>query len=360
MNFEIPSAVRELGFDAWFEQRLDPALSAHSLARVVSVHKNSWTVTQGQAACPAELTGKLLYATESAADLPTTGDWVYVDFYDDDTHAIVHEVMPRRSLLKRKIAGKRVDVQLIAANVDTAFLVQAVDANFNLRRLERYLVMVGESGAQAVILLSKADLATDAELTQITDSARAIAAEAQVLPISTQSGLNMAELESLLASGRSYCLLGSSGVGKTTLLNHFVGHSQFATKAVDGDSKGRHTTTSRELIRLPGGALLIDTPGMRELGSLGVEAGIEESFADITDLASRCEYSNCNHAEEPGCAVQAAIEAGELDSGRYRNYLKIQRESAFNEMSYQQKRSRDKRFGKLIKSALKDKGARRG
>lgn len=357
---DISDELRSLGFDAWFEDRLDPGLAGHGLARVLAVHKNSWTVTQGQIECPAELTGKLLYATESAEDLPTTGDWVYVDFYDDDSHAIVHQVVPRKSLLKRKIAGKRVDVQLIAANVDTAFLIQAVDANFNLRRLERYLVMVSESGAQAVVLLSKADLASAEELAKITDSARSVAADVTVLPISTQSGLNMFELEALLLSGHSYCLLGSSGVGKTTLLNHFVGHAQFATKAVDGASKGRHTTTSRELIRLLGGALLIDTPGMRELGSLGVEAGLEDSFADVVDLAQRCEFTDCSHERERGCAVQAAIEAGELDSDRYRNYLKIQRETAFNDMSYQEKRGRDKRFGKLIKSALKDKGQRRG
>jgi ribosome biogenesis GTPase len=354
---EITEKLESLGYSAWFRANTDAdRLPGHQLARVVSVHKDNYMVTNGTDEALAELTGRLSYSATSAADLPTIGDWVYVDFYDANRHAIIHAVVSRKTLIQRKTSGKAIDFQPIAANVDVAFIVQSLDYNFNLRRLERYLVMINESNVTAIILLSKCDLKTEEELGNIVESVVKIAADTRVIAFSNESGANLGTIKNLLLEGHTYCLLGSSGVGKTTLVNGFLGDLRFETKAVSKkDSKGRHTTTSRELVHLPGGALLIDTPGMRELGNLSVDGGIDQTFAEIVELAMGCKFSNCKHIKEKGCAILAAIEDGLLTEQRYQNYIKMKNESAFNEMSYFEKRQKDKNFGKLIKSTINNK-----
>jgi len=349
--------LNSIGYNDWFTSRADDEkISAHGVARVVSVHKDSYTVTKGGEVIFAELSGNLLYTTESASDLPTTGDWVYADFYDDDSHAIIYGVFPRKTLLKRKAAGKLVDFQLIAANIDVAFIIQSLNDNFNLRRLERYLVMVNESGIEPVILLSKCDLISKDELDVIKQKIFSIAPQTSVISFSNLSHENIDLISNLLESGSTYCLLGSSGVGKTTLLNSIVGNDVFQTKSVSKiQSKGRHTTTSRQLVRLDSGAMIIDTPGMRELGSLSVDDGLDETFSEILSLSQSCKFANCSHTNEKGCAILTAIEAGDLSEQRYRNYLKIKKESDFNQMSYSDKRKKDKNFGKLIKETMKNK-----
>jgi len=349
--------LESLGFSDWFKQRVDAEMSAqHDVARVVSVHRDRYTITKGAAEVPAEISGHLSYSTGSVEQLPTTGDWVYADFYDDDSHAIIHQVFPRKSLLKRKTAGRLVDYQLIAANIDVAFIIQSVDFNFNLRRMERYLVMVYESGVTPVILLSKCDLVSAQELDQIRHSVLTIAPAVELYALSSLNGEGMQAIKDSLLPARSYCLLGSSGVGKTTLLNAIIGSEVFETQAVSRkQNKGRHTTTSRELIQLENGAMFVDTPGMRELGNLAVESGIDETFSEIVELSRLCKFNNCSHTSEKGCAILAAIDAGELSEKRYKNYLRMKNESAFNEMSYHQKRQKDKDFGKLIKATLKNK-----
>ena len=346
-----------IGYSDWFESRVDDEkVAAHDVARVVSVHKDSYTVTKGGEEIFAELSGNLLYCTESASDLPTTGDWVYADFYDDDTHAIIHDVFPRKTLLKRKTAGKLVDYQLIAANIDVAFIIQSLNDNFNLRRLERYLVMVNESGIEPVILLSKCDLMPKEKVNEIKKKVLGVAPKTTVMAFSNLNQDNVDSIISLLKSKFSYCLLGSSGVGKTSLLNTIIGNDKFETQPVSKiQSKGRHTTTSRQLVRLESGAMIIDTPGMRELGSMSVDDGLEETFSEILELSQSCKFSNCSHTNEKGCAILAAIKAGDLSEHRYENYLKMKKESEFNQMSYIEKRKKDKRFGKLIKSTIKNK-----
>lgn len=328
----------------------------HDLARVVSVHKDSYVVTKGTGEVFAELSGSMLYTANSSLDMPTTGDWVYADFFDDNTHSIIHEVLPRKTLLKRKSAGKLVDFQLIAANIDVAFIIQSVDYNLNLRRLERYLVMVNESEITPVILLSKCDLISSDKLEEIKVSILNIAPQTSVLAFSNVSEENIETIKNLLLPEHTYCLLGSSGVGKTTLLNSILGSDEFETQSVSKkDSKGRHTTTSRELIQLENGALIIDTPGMRELGNLSINTGLEETFSEILELAQHCKFGNCSHTNEKGCAILITIEEGELPEQRYKNYLKMKKESAFNELSYSEKRQKDKAFGTLIKTTLKSK-----
>ena len=351
------SDLKSIGYSDWFNSRVDDEkIAAHAVARVGSVHKDSYTVTKGGEDIFAELSGNLLYTTESASDLPTTGDWVYADFYDDDTHAIIYGVFPRKTLLKRKTAGKRVDFQLIAANIDVAFIIQSLNDNFNLRRLERYLVMVNESGIEPVILLSKCDLIPRNEVNEIKQQVLAIAPQTTVMEFSNLNRDNIDSIISLLKCELTYCLLGSSGVGKTTLLNSIIGNDQFETRSVSKiQSKGRHTTTSRQLVRLANGAMIIDTPGMRELGSMFVDDGLDETFSEILELSQTCKFVNCTHSNEKGCAILAAIKAGDLSEQRYQNYLKMKKESEFNQMSYLEKRKKDRDFGKLIKSTMKNK-----
>lgn len=349
--------LESIGFNDWLRSQVDTEKTAiHELARVVSVHRDSYTITKGQGDVFAELAGNLYYTADSPSDLPTTGDWVYASFYDDESHAIIHGVLPRKTVLQRKTSGKLVDIQLIAANIDVAFIMQSLDSNLNLRRLERYLVMINESGITPVILLSKCDLMEETEVENIKKQIAAIAPQTTILAFSNLSGDNIDAITSTFVRGHTYCLLGSSGVGKTTLLNSILGSDQFATRAVnEKHSKGRHTTTSRELIQLENGALIIDTPGMRELGNISVDAGLDETFSDVLELTRQCKFSNCSHSNEKGCAILAAIESGELAENRFRNYLKMINESAFNDMSYYEKRQKDKDFGKMIKATLKNK-----
>ena len=351
------SELEVIGYSDWFKSRVDEAkIAIHGVARVVSVHKNSFTVTKGEEEVFAELSGNLLYGTEFSSELPTTGDWVYADFFDDDSHAIIHGVFPRKTLLKRKTAGKQVDLQLIAANIDVAFIIQSLNENFNLRRMERYLVMVNAGEIEPVILLSKCDLISNEEINEIKKKVLNIAPQSTVIEFSNLSRENIDSIIGLLKCGYTYCLLGSSGVGKTTLLNRIIGEEKFETKAVSKiQSKGRHTTTSRQLIRLENGAMIIDTPGMRELGSMSMDDGLEETFSEILNLSHSCKFSDCSHTNEKGCAILAAIAAGDLSEQRYQNYLKMKKESEYNRMSYLEKRRKDKSFGKMVKSVMKDK-----
>ncbi len=352
--------LKNLGFGDWFRNHADIGkTNVHEIARVLAVYKDSCLITKGDGEVIAECSGNMLYLADSPLDLPTTGDWIYADFYDEDSHAIIHGVLPRRTLLKRKAAGKPVDFQLIAANIDVAFIMQSADDNFNLRRLERYLVMVNENGITPFILLSKCDLVSNEQAEQIKNTIFSIAPHTSVLAFSNLSRENIAVIRSSLAPGKTYCLLGSSGVGKTTLLNNIIGSEQFETQAVSKkQSKGRHTTTSRELVQLDNGASLIDTPGMRELGNMSIDAGIDETFSEIVELAEHCQFRDCSHANEKGCAILAAITVGELDEQRYKNYVKMKNESAFHYMSYSEKRKKDKAFGKMVKSVMKSKKKR--
>jgi len=351
------SNLESIGYSDWFKNRVDDEkISSHYVARIVSVHKDSYTLTKGGEEIFAELSGNLLYSAESAIDLPTSGDWVYADFYDDDTHAIIYGVFPRKTLLKRKTPGRKVDFQLVAANIDVAFIIQSLNENFNLRRLERYLVMVNEGRIEPIILLSKCDLMSKEEISKIKEKVLYISPHTIVLEFSNLSRENIYSIINLLKSGFTYCLLGSSGIGKTSLLNSIIGNEEFETQSVSNiQSKGRHTTTTRQLVQLESGAMIIDTPGMRELGGISVDDGLDDTFSEILEVSQRCKFSNCSHTGEKGCAVLSAIETGELSEQRYQNYLKMKKESEFNQASYFEKRNRDKSFGKMVKSVMKNK-----
>jgi ribosome biogenesis GTPase len=354
---KVSHNIEKLGFDKWFLDNIDPeSLDELEIARVVAVHKDSYTINNGENDILAELLGKILYSAASPIDYPTVGDWVLANFYDEKTFAIIHEILPRKSLLKRKTPGKKIDFQLIAANIDIAFIMQSLDENFNLRRLERYLVMVNESGIRPIALLSKSDLLTSKDIADRIGEIKKIMPSLHVQSFSNKNESGLKKVKALLNPGRTYCLLGSSGVGKTTLLNNLIGESKFLTKTVrEKDSKGRHATTYRQLIRLDCGAMLVDTPGMREIGNFSIKLGMDETFCEIIALAEKCHFNDCTHVNEKGCAVLNAVKNGQLSEKRYQNYLKMNRESVYNEMSYFEKRQKDKQFGKFCKSVMKHK-----
>ena len=344
------------------ELGLDSELAAQArcgagqrLARVTAVDRGRYVVRDELGEVPAELTGKFLHNAASSVDMPCVGDWVGAEYHDAASHASIHDVVPRRSFLRRKSPGRNIDFQMIAANIDVAFVVQSCHFDFNVRRLERYLVMVNEGQIEPVLLLTKTDLVSKAELERMIADIRAAGISARIVTLSNVTGEGVEQVKEIMAPGKTYCLLGSSGVGKTTLINQLLGKDALETGAVSGTGEGRHTTTRRHLVALDNGALLIDMPGMRELGIMTAGEGLGDSFAAVDELASRCRFADCSHANEPGCAIRKAIESGELDAEHYRSYLKLKAESDFNEMSYVDKRKKDKAFGKMVKTVLKGK-----
>ncbi len=347
--------LSDLGFDSWFQQKLEgrkrPELD---VARITRVDRERYLVRNEQNELQAEPTGKLLFSVDSSQDLPCVGDWALVQYYNDGTLAIIHDLLPRRSFLRRKMAGKKVDYQMIASNIDVAFIMQSCDHNFNIRRMERYLVMVNDGRIEPVILLTKTDLISAEDLEKRLAEIRQTRISARVMAISNTTGNGLQILRQALQQGKTYCLLGSSGVGKTTLLNHLLGHEEFKTNAVrEKDGRGRHTTTRRQLTVVDNGALLIDTPGMRELGVMDVGSSIDESFSDIYELSATCRFKDCRHTLETGCAVLHAVKNGTLADERYRSYMKLMKESEFYQMSYAEKRKKEKQFGRMVNVAMK-------
>jgi ribosome biogenesis GTPase len=317
------------GWNAYFEAFWSVGEWKNAVpARVIAQQRKFWRVAGDFDECWAEANGKLRLAADEGADWPAVGDWVVVEVHAADTTAVIQEVLPRRSKFVRKTAGKKMEEQVIAANVDTALLVSALDSDFNPRRVERYLAQCWESGARPVIVLNKAD-ACEESREKAADMER-VAVGAVVCIVSARTGQGFGELEEFLRPGQTLVLLGSSGVGKSTIANRLLGETVQEVQPVrKSDSKGRHTTTARELFALPGGALLMDTPGLREMQLWDAQDGVAQTFADIDTLATQCRFVDCRHEGEPGCAVLAAVSSGVLDEGRLENRRKLLREQEF-------------------------------
>ncbi|NHQ60766.1 ribosome small subunit-dependent GTPase A [Chlorobium sp. BLA1] len=346
--------LSELGFDEWFQAHIDDLPpGGKEIARVTAVDRNSFIIRSEHGEVPAELSGRFSFHIESSVELPCVGDWVSVQYHNDGASAIIHALFPRRTCLRRKRAGTEVEYQMIAANIDLAFIVQSCHFDFNLARLNRYLVMAADGGVEPVVILAKTDLISRDELEEKLAAVRAAGITTRVIALSNVTGAGIDELRELLLPGRTCCLLGSSGVGKTTLINHLTGRDDLDTNAVSATGEGIHTTTRRQLIVLDNGVMFIDTPGMRELGLLGAGDGVNKGFEDIIELAESCRFADCSHTEESDCAILSAIAEGELSEERYANYLKLRKESEFHEMSYLEKRKKDRAFGRFIKSAKK-------
>ncbi len=346
----------DFGWQSTWADRFAPyAQEGYTAGRVTLEQKHRYCVLTAECGeIPAVVTGRFSYEARHRLDLPAVGDWAVLRLQVDSApRATIHAILPRCSRFTRRDPGHG-GAQIIAANVDTAFLVVGLDGNYNLRRIERYLTVAWESGADPVVLLTKADLCEDAA-SRVQDAAGA-APGVPVHAISTFTGCGLDELQPYLLPGRTVALLGSSGVGKSTLLNRLLGREAQRTQAVrDFDDKGRHTTTQRQLFRLPGGALLLDTPGLRELQLWHADDGLSDAFADITALAEDCRFPDCRHLSEPGCRVRDAVAEGTLDAGRLDHYHRMARELRYlasrDDREIEQTIKREhKRLGKLQKA----------
>jgi ribosome biogenesis GTPase / thiamine phosphate phosphatase len=311
------SPSREAEFEAYAAAGLAPA-------RVAAQHRGGYVVYAEHGERPAVAAGRLRHAAVAAADLPAVGDWVAVEDGPNAAAATVHAVLERATAFSRKAAGEEAVEQVVAANVDVVFVVSAFGDDLNLRRLERYLAAGWESGARPVIILNKSDLAESP--TAAVAEVEAVAFGVAVHAVCSLDGTGLDALAAYLGGGRTVALLGSSGVGKSSLLNRLLGWERQEVQALRSDGRGRHTTTHRELVPLPGGGLVLDTPGMRELGLWAAEAGVDETFADVGELAAACRFADCAHETEPGCAIRAAIAEGRLAEARLESYRKLQRE----------------------------------
>lgn len=322
-------------------------------ARVISQEKGLYKISYEDKENLAEVSGKFRFEASRASDFPAVGDYVLASMPTDGSNSIISALFPRKSVFIRKAAGTGSQEQVVAANIDTVFVCMSLNKDFNLRRLERYLAMTWDSGALPVVVLTKADLCEDVQ--EKVSQAESIASGVDIITVSSQNN-DFGSAYKYLVSGKTVAFLGSSGVGKSTLINKLIGEDVIATSKIRNDDKGRHTTTHRELLTLENGAFVIDTPGMRELGMWNNESGLNEVFSDIEELFSMCRFSDCTHSGEPGCAVSEALEKGSLSKERWLSYQKLSNENAYisNESEYlQEKKQKFKEIAKINKQRKK-------
>lgn len=344
----------DLGYNSALEKfRQENALDAFEVGRVTAEHKERYVVRTANGEYEAEITGNMRYSANSREDFPAVGDWVALSVFDHQT-ALIHKIYPRYSIISRTAVGKFGERQVIAANIDLAFIMQAADRDFNINRLERYLTICYQSGVTPIIVLTKTDLEEETRVNEIIESIGQRVSGVQVIAISNVSGKGYEEIRELVTKGKTCCMLGSSGVGKSSLTNNLAGQAIMQTGSIsESTQKGRHVTSHRELILLENGGMLIDNPGIREVGIADSESGLEITFNQIYDLAKGCKFDDCTHTTETGCKVLEALEEGILDHSSYQNYLKMEREKAHFEETALEKRKKDKAFGKIMKDYKK-------
>jgi len=348
--------LEDLGYNDNLEKfRIEQNIDKFEVGRVIAEHKERYIVKTDKGEFEAEITGNIRFVAKNREDFPAVGDWVALTTYDSD-FAIIHKILPRFSIIKRQAVGQFGEIQIIATNIDFAFLVQAVDRDFNINRLERYLTICNTSKVKPVIVLSKIDLINETRINEILDSIKARIKNVPVIAISNETQNGYEIINTFIEKAKTYCLLGSSGVGKSTLLNNLSGKTLMRTDTISqSTNKGKHVTSHRELIILENGGILIDNPGMREVGIADATNGLEITFDMILGLSQSCKFKDCTHIHESGCAVLEAVENGEIDEASYENYLKMEREKTHFESSVVERRKKDKEFGKLLKNYEKDK-----
>lgn len=347
--------LEDFGWNNFFEKyRQENGRDGFETARVIAEHRERYVVKTTEGEFDAEVTGNLRYNAESREDFPAVGDWVAISVFDSE-FAVIHKVFPRKSVIKRKAVGQTGDVQIIAVNIDFAFLVQAVDRDFSINRLERYLTICNSSKVKPLILLTKTDLIDDVRLDEIFGSIKQRIDDVPVIAISNETQAGYEDVKAVIEKSKTYCMLGSSGVGKSTLLNNLSGKALMKTDSIsESTNRGKHVTTHRELIVLENGGLLIDNPGMREVGIADSEGGLEITFDKIFELAEKCKFKDCTHTLETGCAVLESVESGEIEKDSYDNFMKMEKERKHFESTAAEKRKKDKKFGKMMKNYKKD------
>jgi len=343
--------LSNLGYNEKLEKaRLEMELGEFEIGRITAEHKERYSVHTAKGEFDAEITGNLRFTARGREDFPAVGDWVALMTYESD-FAIIHRILPRHSVIRRQAVGQYGEIQIIAANIDYAFIVQAVDRDFNINRLERYLTICHASKVKPAIVLSKIDMIDESRLSEFLDNIKVRVKAIPVFAISNATRRGYEAILRFIEKGKTYCLLGSSGVGKSTLLNHLSGQTIMKTDTISqSTNKGRHVTSHRELFILQNGGILIDNPGLREVGIADTANGLEITFDRIFELARNCKFKDCTHTHETGCAIIAAVESGASDRASYENYLKMHREKIHFEMTTAERRQRDKVFGKMLKN----------
>jgi len=355
MNNDIKKIkLEDMGYSDFFEDNRKAALDSTLVpARIISEHKESYVLRSETSELSAKITGKMMFTALSREDYPAVGDWVLITIIDEK-QAVIREILPRKTALIRKSSGSS-DAQVIASNIDIAFIVQSADRDYSLNRFERYVSLTKSSNIEPVIILNKADLLSESDLETMLDEIKTRFNDIDVYTTSILTGKGLEELKEIIKPAVTYCFMGSSGVGKSSIINMLVGESLIKTGEISSyTNRGKHVTTHRELFILDNGGLLIDNPGMREIGVLDSAAGIRNVFSEFHILSEKCKFVNCTHINEPNCAVLAAINAGTLDIDKYDNYLKLLKENEYNTMNKFEKKQKDRKFGKFIKTAKKE------
>ncbi len=352
----MTTTLTDLGYTATIErQRQVQGFAEYDIGRVSSEHRDRYTVKTENGDYTGELSGKLRFSASTRAELPAVGDWVAISQEADKV--TIHGVLPRSTIIEREAVGKHGDKQIIATNIDFALIVQAVDRDFNINRIERYLTISYDSGIEPIIILTKSDLINDAELQTIQSAVRERVATVPIITVSNKKKGEYSAVQEVLQYGKTYCLLGSSGVGKSTLLNSLAGKMLMNTGSISTQSnRGKHVTSHRELVVLEAGGVLIDNPGMREVGIADTATGLATTFADIITLTELCTFRDCTHIQEQGCALRDGVEQGSIDRDSYDNYLRMSREKSHFESTVAEKRQKDKSFGKMVRQAKRLKG----
>lgn len=349
MNSDI---LKELGYSEFFEEKRKQLESPElSVARVIAEYKGAYRVKNADGEYLSKITGKQIFEASGREDYPAVGDWVLIEMADE-SHAVIRGLLPRSTMIKRKYRDK---VQVIATNIDTAFVVESADRDYNLNRFERYFAIAENGGVRPAIILNKTDLLTQEEATKKISELKNRFSKIDIIFTSTVSNEGLADLRKYIVRGKTYCFLGSSGVGKSTLINKLLGREVIQTGGISSYSgRGKHITTARQLYVLPNGGIVIDNPGMREVGMADTGEGIDTFFDEIVVFAKRCRYANCTHIHEPGCEVIKAVKSDKLSKEKYENYINLKKEAEFYEMDDIEKREKSRKFGKFKKNALKE------
>jgi len=342
--------LEHLGYNNHIDAlRIEHNLEGFDIGRIISEHKERYVVATEKGEFDAEITGNLRFTANSRLDFPAVGDWAALTIYDS-YNSIIHKILPRYSIISRKAIASANTIQIIATNIDYAFIMLAVDRDFSINRIERYLSICNTSHIQPIIVLNKIDLIDQQQLKQLVNRIKKRINTITIHAISNTSGAGYDSLKNNIKPKKTYCLLGSSGVGKSTLVNALAGQQLMKTKTIRSNSqRGQHTTSHRELIILKNGGILIDTPGMRAVGITNSSEGLDTTFETIIEHSKDCKFSNCSHTTEIGCAVIDAVTKGKVDKSSYENYLKMEREKEHFESSLAEKRKKDKDFGKMVK-----------